>query len=639
MSEKTAKKQLNSKNEEKYFYSKDEDELIVKSVLEDYERRKEERRTFDLIWQLNMNFVLGNQYTSILPSGEVSETEKDYSWECRDVYNHIAPIIETRLAKLNKVRPSVSVRPFSSEQSDVYCAKLSKAILDFSSHKLKLNKLISEATCWSEVCGTAFYKIMWNSALGKIIGENEYKQKIYEGDVDVCVCSPFEIFPDSNSASDVDDCASIIHARIMPADEASQMFNTTFTGGDKYAFTFDTNSFMNGFSGRSNVSKLTKSVKHDHVLVLEKHIKPTRENPNGKLIIIVENKLVYDGDMPFIISEDGKRGYPFIRQISVRDIGSFWGGSVVERCIPIQRAYNAIKNRKHEYLNRITGGVLAVEDGSVDIDDLEDDGLKPGKILVYRAGSPVPRYMDTGSVPYDFNREEDRLLSEFITVSGVSELMRDSSVPTSVTSGVALSLLIEQDETRLAVTAENIRESVLALSKMILRLYKQFANTKRLARIADDNGDIEVYYFTGTDITSQDIVLDTINELTQSPAQKRSMMLEMFKLGLFHDENGKLSDRTRYKLLEGLGFGLWDYSQDERTLQVKNANFENLHFSEDIRPSDIDNHKIHIEEHRKFMLTEEAKEKGPKYLEMLRKHIVSHKAMLLQENALNENKN
>ena len=622
-------------NKEKFFYSKEDDELIVESVLEDFARRKEERKTFDLIWQLNMNFVLGNQYTSISPSGEVSETEKEYSWECRDVYNHIAPIIETRLAKLNKVRPSVSVRPFSSEQSDVYCAKLSNAILDYTAHKIKLNKLIADATAWSEVCGTAFYKIMWNSALGKAIGENEFKQKIFEGDVDVCVCSPFEIFPDSNSASDIEDCSSIIHARIMPADEVNEMFGTNLIGSDKYAFTLDTNSFLNGFSGRSNITKLTKSVKHDHCLVIEKHIKPTRENPNGRLIIIAENKLVYDGDLPFIISEDGKRGYPFIRQISVRDVGSFWGGSVVERCIPIQRAYNAIKNRKHEYLNRITGGVLAVEDGSVDIEDLEDDGLKPGKILVYRAGSPVPRYMDSGSVPYDFNREEDRLLNEFITVSGVSELMRDSTVPTAVTSGVALSLLIEQDETRLAVMAENIRDSVLALSKMVLRLYKQFANTKRLARITGDNGDIEVYYFTGADITSQDVVLDTINELTQTPAQRRSMMLEMFKLGLFHDENGKLNDRTRYKLLEGLGFGLWDYSQDERTLQVKNANYENLHFNSNIRPSEIDNHRIHIEEHRKFMLTAEAKEKGEEYLENLRKHIVAHKAMLMQENAIN----
>ena len=44
---------------------------------------------------------------------------------------------------------------------------------------------------------------------------------------------------------------------------------------------------------------------------------------------------------------------------------------MVERAIPVQRAYNAVKNRKHEFLNRIAMGVLTVEDGSVDTDNLE----------------------------------------------------------------------------------------------------------------------------------------------------------------------------------------------------------------------------------------------------------------------------
>lgn len=97
---------------------------------------------------------------------------------------------------------------------------------------------------------------------------------------------------------------------------------------------------------------------------------------------------------------------------------------MVERAIPIQRAYNAVKNRKHEFLNRIAMGVLTVEDGSVDLDSLEGDGLGPGKIIVYRQGSTPPKLMNCGSVPSDFSVEEDRLLREFVEVSGVSEIMR-----------------------------------------------------------------------------------------------------------------------------------------------------------------------------------------------------------------------
>lgn len=44
---------------------------------------------------------------------------------------------------------------------------------------------------------------------------------------------------------------------------------------------------------------------------------------------------------------------------------------LVSLLVPIQRAYNAVCNRKTEYINRISNGFIVVEDGSVDIDALE----------------------------------------------------------------------------------------------------------------------------------------------------------------------------------------------------------------------------------------------------------------------------
>lgn len=63
---------------------------------------------------------------------------------------------------------------------------------------------------------------------------------------------------------------------------------------------------------------------------------------------------------------------------------------LVALLIPYQRAYNAVKNREMEYINRQSIGILCVEDGSVDVDDLCEEGLSGGKILVYRQGSNAP---------------------------------------------------------------------------------------------------------------------------------------------------------------------------------------------------------------------------------------------------------
>lgn len=63
---------------------------------------------------------------------------------------------------------------------------------------------------------------------------------------------------------------------------------------------------------------------------------------------------------------------------------------LVARLLPVQRAYNSIRNRKQEFLNRLVLGTIFVEDGSVDTDELAEEGLSPGKIIVYRQGSIAP---------------------------------------------------------------------------------------------------------------------------------------------------------------------------------------------------------------------------------------------------------
>jgi len=631
---KTVKKR---QNDQQFYYSEDQDKIIVNDILQDLENRSKDRKQYELAWELNMNFMLGNQYSLINNAGEIEESPKNYYWEEREVYNHIAPIIESRLAKLGKVRPTVSVKPAGNEQSDLYSAKLSKAILNSITDKTYLSDIISNATLWSEVTGTSFYKVIWDDSLGDNIASGE-NGVIRNGDISITVCPPFEIYPDSSSNLDLESCESVIHARAYPAKKAQELWGVNVQGKDINSLSFENTTISGAVTGKSNIQKLTHSIKRDHVLVVEKYQKQTDLLPNGRLTIIVGDKLVFDGDLPFILGNNSSRTYPFIKQVSNSQIGSFWGVSVIERCIPIQRAYNAIKNRKHEFLARLTSGVLAVEDGSVDIDNIEEEGLAPGKILIYRNGSSIPKFIDGGSIPYEFNNEEDRLLNEFITVSGVSELMRDSSVPTSVSSGTALNLLIEQDETRLSVTAEHIRTCVKKIAQYIIRLYKQFATTMRLNQAYGENGDIELFYWNNSNLNSDDVVLDTVNELTETPTQRKSMLMELYRNGLLNDENGKLSNRNRAKLIEALGMGVWENSNDLTQMHVKKAIKENIKL-EKITPLEIDDHDIHIEEHTKFILSNESGDYSDKHIQNLQNHILAHKSMKYALNSLEKSQN
>ncbi|MDE6565911.1 MAG: hypothetical protein K2L47_02450, partial [Clostridia bacterium] len=156
-------------------------EDIVKEILQDFGRISDERKALESQWRLNMNFVQGNQYCEISPIGDVEDYGKQYFWQEREVFNHIAPIVETRLAKLGRVQANVSVRPFSQDEKDINVAKLSTNVLKTISEENKLSEILAQSNVWSEICGSVFFKVIWNANKGRAIGESIDKKLIKEG--------------------------------------------------------------------------------------------------------------------------------------------------------------------------------------------------------------------------------------------------------------------------------------------------------------------------------------------------------------------------------------------------------------------------------------------------------------------------
>jgi len=611
--------------------------LLVEEIQKDFENRQKERKSFEAQWQLNNNFLIGNQYCFISLLNNVEDYDKKYFWQEREVFNHIAPIIDARLAKLVAIRPKMSVIPASSEENDIKVAKLSKDILESTYQKHNLSKVIAEGTKWSEICGTVFYKVIWKNYKGKTIAKNALGGDVKEGDLEIVAVPPYEIFPEANCYSSLDECGSIMHAKAYSVESVKSIWGVDVKPEKVDVFSLDKRETLGGLGYNASQSKFSSTIKQDHAIVIEKYEAPTVKYPNGRLITVCQDKLLYMGELPFINGIDGKRTYPFIRQVSVDVPGCFWGSSIIERIIPVQRAYNAIKNRKHEYLNRLSMGVLTVEDGSVDTDSLEEDGLCPGKVLVYRQGSNPPDILKSDSVPADFTKEEQRLLEEFNEISGVSDIFTDVSKITSNVSGVTLQLMLEQAESKLTSTIDNIKYAVKEIAKHILRLYKQFATTPRLLKLSN-KGEVEVLYFNASDIGSEDIVFETENELGESLAQRRANIFEMLDKGLLYNSEGKISDYNKLKLLEMLGFGVWEDGVDIERLHIKHAESENMQFATNynkVEVMEIDDHELHIKTHIAYMLSNEYEEKLKKYPNLKDKilaHIRVHKTFLAMEN-------
>ena len=304
----------------------------------------------------------------------------------------------------------------------------------------------------------------------------------------------------------------------------------------------------------------------------------------------------------------------------------------MDRCIPVQRDYNAVKNRINEYIARMTIGNLVVEKGSLVDESILDTGIPPGSVIEYNPGATPPQWMNPQEIPATLLNQVNALQDEFVRISGVSDYAKSGQTAPAISSGTALEALAEQDDSRLTLTAENIRSAFREMGKQWLRLFKQFAVVPRLARLAGKNdGDVCAIVWKGSDITSDDVIVDTDNEMTNTPAQRKQLALELLQTGMFADpDTGRMTRETRGKLMEIFQLGNWESAIDMDEMHSARAQREALSFSDGKMPQvmELDNHSAHIAEHTRYALGAEFRhmqEQNPELARLWLEHINAHK--------------
>lgn len=637
------------------------DDEIAKFVEDEYQQRRETRLPFELQWRLNAEFLNGNQYLDIEPSSLSIQEIPKISWhQEREVFNQIAPIHETRVAQLSRTSPILKVRPASQDDSDVGAAKISSSLLQAQWHEENMDVVWDDLCAWTELTGTAFIKSVWNKDKGQIVFtenvpkqgkeetqlkngdtpqveqmlETDYEiQEVREGDIDTCVVSPYEIFPDNNYASSITALNSLIHARayhIKDIDEIwgvkvepekvdvmSQQQMQSGLGGVGYS--------VGGFRGKSMQMQ-------NHAIVKEYYERPSKKYAEGRFIVVANNKTLHVGPLPYKIGNSDERDFPFSISRSIKQPGFFWGKSCIERLIPLQRRYNALRNRKAEYLNRVVIGQWYEPEGSLSDDSELND--EPGNVIRYRptAGQKPEPVVQPG-LPQEFESEVQTLLNEFTAISGVSELSRYSQAPPGVKSGVALSIANEQDNTRISNTASNLAQCIKLMGQQWLRLYKQFAQEPRVLRTAGRERDVEVIHWTASLLRSDDVIIENSSALAETPAQRRQMVFDMLQSGLFvKEEISNISESSKRKIFEMLEYGNWEEAMMEMSrLQESKAKRENMKMKqgEAVPINDYDDDTLHIEMHNRLRMSADyedlIKSPGGEVLnEMMMAHIYAH---------------
>lgn len=602
------------------------DQEKVAYIKNEHERRRIERLYFELKWQLNLAFIEGEQYQYISDiTNDLVEFPKLLKDQEREAYNHILPIWTTRLAKLSRLHLTYKARPATTDSDDINNAYVTTKVLQNWAESNRMNEAQTTANAWMESTGTVIWKNIWNKNDGKRLGVtlNDKGQQVFikEGDPENAICSPFEIFPDSSYNQDIKSCKSIIHARAVDADYIYDNFGVDLPGTKQ-------NVFASSLSRIHSMTDTRDTKEKDNVIMLYEYYEiPTTDYPNGRLWICCDNhdKLLYEGDLPFINARYNNRELPFVLQRSIIRPGYFWGKTIIDSLIPVQRRYNAIKNRMQEYLKRVAVGIMIVDEATVELNNLEDEGIAPGDILKYNKteNSQTPTYLQTPPLSNAFFQQEGAEMSNFTSLSGVSEISRDSSAPTGIESGKALTILNEQDETRLSLTARQIQDCMLEVARQTMYLYKQFAENERMLRIVGQGDAIKLLSWDKNTITADDIIIEGIARISETLTQKRNMVLELIGMGMFRDETGRIDDS---RILEMLEFGDVNVAMDSKRLERIKSNEQNIKMSMG-QPQPVEFYELHniaVETHTEYMLSNEFDVLDPMIKQLFMQHLQQH---------------
>ncbi len=613
-------------------------ETIIAYVKDELERRRGEKLPLENQWNLNANFLAGNQYCELNPyRGEIEQLEPVYDWLEREAFNQIAPLIETRVANLKKINHMMKVNPRTNELDDYAKADISTTLLQYiqktSDFEEKKNTMIH----WNELCGSCYWLSWWDSQAGNILemtddivrGENGVEERtqraVKEGNIDYGLLTPYEIFPESIFKQGIKAQHSIIVEQVKTTEEIYDLYGIEVDGREVESFQLTPVVSGGGFGYENTRLALGKTTVKGAEKLITYFEKPSRRRPHGRMIIVVGDKeLVYYGDLPY-------DEIPIVQCLCREVPGQFFGKSAIEDLIPRQKAYNGCLNRIHEYIKTIAIGRYIAEDGSIDIEEYEQNGVAPGAILTYRKGTEPPTPMPNGQLPQEIMTERYNLKTDMEYVAGTSQLMVSGNVPSGVTSGTAINNLMEIDNTRLSLTGDYIRKSVCDLAKMWLKINKKYANTQRVLDCAGLNSIGHAIMWCSDDINSYDVEYTTENELLMSEDVQRENFFNAFNMGFYTDENGRIPQRVKQMGLEYMKLGKYSELMNMNQLHMQAAQRENAFFEKGSIPkvSELDEHDVHIEEHMRYVLQMKfqiLKSRKPEYAAALEEHIAMHKS-------------
>lgn len=563
---------------------------------------------------LNRSFLFDDQWvswnTTLNRLDTIARDER-----VRLTINRLLPSTRTVMAKLLR-RPLVfEVTPSGADDASSRGARLSQSVLA-DAHREQNWEAIREDLAWA--CwqgGTALCAMDWDPSAGTPLGQTDSGKEFGLGDVCLTPLTIIEAVTEPG-VRDVERARYWIKACALPPSEVQATYKMeTSPAADVTAALSPS---------QHKLMTLDGEVPVDLTLVLTYYERPNPKNPKGEVSVVVGSTVV-DGPHPW--------PYPFTDRLNVvavresRVFGRWTGATVLTSARSPQTALNQSMSALVEHMRNAGNARITVPTGAVDYpeDTFTDE---PGEVIQYNPiGGGKPEWMSPPTMPQWWVDQPAMLEKEIDDILGVHDISRGEA-PSNVGSGVALSLLAEQDDTPVGRLAKEFAEAWGRLATLVLRTYAAKVTETRTATVQTPGNRPDQQTWTGKDLLGQTTAVVPL-EAVQPRSRAASFQLAIQLKGLYPD------------LPLAVFSSVADLPGADSLLQGVDANAANARWEngelakgDPLLPEDFDDHAIHISEHNRFRMSVRYREASEEIRSVVDDHVAAHEALAGKETAL-----
>ena len=580
--------------------------------------------------KLNNEYISGHQNKKInVRSLKIEDKKTDPSvYTEKKIFNRLLPIYLTRYGILTQNMPIPGIIPYNNTSKAVQDSISVNNFVNNFMLDCNFKEMYQKAIKHSDVYGIVWFKtgIDWTGGDtiaevdGVTIGSQKGKLKIKEGRPFVMPVPIHEIFVDSYYIETMDDVNELVHRRVFPCEYIKSRW-----GFDAQKESIN-DAKLSTYPRYSNFG-MTNGGAIEYAYIYEYYKKPDALYPNGRFVITCNDKVLYDGILPYKNAANGKRVIPFDFLTMQSIPNKLIGVTVYSQLIPIQDTYNAVKNRYLEYVNHIAIGQLYYYEGS--LINKNNFTNKPGKLIGLKRNSKPPIPVQKDKLSQEFINYLKALEDDMLVTAGLSQMTAFGSSKSNVRTDGVVDKLSESDENKLVNALDNVSCCEVSIFKKLIYLEKQreevLSEQLELAKI-----DSYMLKYKLGEVDAEQITIVNRDFLMKSDQVFDKKLQQAGNFGLYNPDSG-LSYTSKIELLNSMHAS---YLRD--TLDPSERNNHDLicwendqMFEQKEIPQAYDYHKHeqHIAEHNLFRMSPEVrclKEKDPKAWEMLQESISSH---------------